>query len=170
MEAVSLYSFSTLGWLSIQAMPLILWPTFISSMLVNEYQPANSVEAYFARSLGFTQLALSLVLVCLSGALPLTSMVDNPTDGISPYANAAVLLTTLYHGTAGFYSYARYSTTGQAGYMVGCVGSSVLAAFGLWVLMFGSGSHISRRTGADKRMSGFPFRNTEAAKRRPKEL
>jgi hypothetical protein len=37
--------------------------------------------------------------------------------------------------------------------------------------MFGSDKgRISRRTGADKRTSGFPFKNAEADKKRPKHL
>lgn len=32
---------------------------------------------YFARSLGFTQLTLGLIVVCLTGAVPLTSLVDS---------------------------------------------------------------------------------------------
>lgn len=42
-----------------------------------------------------------------------------------------------------------------------------MAVFGLWCLMFGGDKgHISKRTGADKRTSGFPFRNAEASKRK----
>jgi len=44
--------------------------------------------------------------------------------------------------------------------------SGSLAAMGLWCVMFGSDpGHISKRTGADKRTSGWPFGNTIAAKR-----
>lgn len=47
---------------------------------------------------------------------------------------------------------------------------STFAAIGGWVLMFGaSDGRISRKTGADKRVSGFPFKNTEAAKRKGKK-
>lgn len=35
--------------------------------------------------------------------------------------------------------------------------------------MFGGGSHISRRTGKDKRVSGFPFGNKEAKEARGKK-
>lgn len=45
-----------------------------------------------------------------------------------------------------------------------------MAAFGLWNVMFGSDKgHISKRSGADKRTSGFPFKNNEADKRFPKK-
>lgn len=32
--------------------------------------------------------------------------------------------------------------------------------------MFGNGGHISKRTGADKRTSGWPFKNSVEKKRR----
>lgn len=39
---------------------------------------------------------------------------------------------------------------------------------GLWCLLFGGSNsgHISRRTGADKRTSGFPFANAAAEKKK----
>ncbi|ROW16143.1 hypothetical protein VPNG_01780 [Cytospora leucostoma] len=168
--AIAYYSFATLAWLSAQAVPLILSPTFIASLLTPNYQHANPVEEYFARSLGFTQLALGLIVVTLSGAVPLTSLTESPTDAGSPYANAVVLLSTLYHFSTAFFSYTRYTESGVGGFAFGIIGSGILAAFGLWVLLFGSGGHISKRTGADKRTSGFPFRNHEANKRKGKEL
>ena len=46
---------------------------------------------------------------------------------------------------------------------MGAVGYGLLAAMGLWCVLFAtSGGKISRRTGADKRTSGFPFKNAEA--------
>lgn len=43
-----------------------------------------------------------------------------------------------------------------------------LASVGLWCLLFASSDgRISRRTGADKRTSGFPFKNEQADKKRP---
>lgn len=82
------------------------------------------------------------------------------------------MLSSLYHSAAAFHSYTRYYAHGETGYMLGCLGSSLLAAFGVWCLMFGGHrGRLSSRTGADKRTSGFPFKNAEAdKKRRPKEL
>ncbi|ROV91776.1 hypothetical protein VSDG_06452 [Cytospora chrysosperma] len=168
MDASAYYSFATLAWLSAQAVPLIVWPTFIASLLTPDYQRANLVEQYFARSLGFAQLALGLVVVCLTGAVPLASLVDTPPDAVSPLANAVILISSSYHFSTAFYSYHRYNTTDSIGYVFGAFGSAFLAAFGLWCLLFGSGGHISKRTGADKRTSGFPFRNHEANKKKGK--
>ena len=107
----------------------------------------------------------------LSGLLPLGPAASDSTG--APYAWAAVLIATLYHTSAAFYSYGCYYYEEYASvtaYAFGCAGSSALAAFGLWCLMFGDGSghssHISKRTGADKRTSGFPFKNSTADKRR----
>ena len=77
----------------------------------------------------------------------------------------------LYHASNAFYSYARYNGHGQTAYLLGCLGSSVFAAFGLGVLLFaGDKGRISKRTGADKRTSGWPFKNSEADKKKPKGL
>jgi hypothetical protein len=38
------------------------------------------VEQYFARSLGFAQLTLGLVVVCLTGAVPLGSLADSKSN------------------------------------------------------------------------------------------
>jgi hypothetical protein len=61
----------------------------------------------------------------------------------------------------------RFNESGQTGFILGCIGSSLFAAFGLWCLLFaGIPARISKRTGADKRTSGFIFKNAEADKRK----
>ncbi|CAN8098736.1 unnamed protein product [Discula destructiva] len=171
MDAISTYSFATLAWLSAQSICLMTWPTFVSSLLTSDYQHAKFAEQYFARSLGFAQFTLGLVVVCLTGAVPLTTSVDNSTDTISPYANAVILVSTLYHASQAFYSYTSFNYTSAGGYLFGAIGSVSLAAFGLWCLMFGGDKgRISKRTGADKRTSNFPFRNSEASKKKGKKL
>ncbi|KAI4596191.1 hypothetical protein KJ359_005698 [Pestalotiopsis sp. 9143b] len=173
MDAVSAYSFSSMFWLSVQAVPLIVWPQAINGLLTIDrgiMEPASGVENYFARSLGFALLALGAVTVVLSGALPLNSMVESPAEGISPYAAATLLVTTLHHGSAAFYCWSKHTETGQTGFLLGFVGSAALAAFGTWCLLFGGEkARISRRTGADKRTSGWPFPNAEADKRKVKK-
>ncbi|KAK4040046.1 hypothetical protein C8A01DRAFT_35918 [Parachaetomium inaequale] len=179
MDSVSTYSVASLAWLATQAVPLIIWPSLISTLLQvdgpppqgPQYGAANaSLEQYFARSLGLAQLALGALLLVLSGALPLNSAADAPdTSAPTPSASAAVLVSALYHAATASYAYARYHTTGgQMAYLLGCLGGSVLAVFGLWVLMFaGDGKRrVSRRTGADKSTSGWPFKNVEAEKKR----
>lgn len=54
---------------------------------------------------------------------------------------------------------------------MGFIGSVTMGAFGLWCVLFGGDkARISKRTGADKRTSGFPFGNSEAEKRKKKGL
>ncbi|KAK4231703.1 hypothetical protein QBC38DRAFT_465343 [Podospora fimiseda] len=173
MEAVSAYSLTTLAWLSAQAIPLIIWPSFISTLISTDsshYHPArlHDIEKYFARSLGLSQLTLGLILLILSGALPLSD--SSTTEEISPYATATILITTIYHSSAAFYSYARYTQSDHLAYQLGCFGSSTLAAFGLYVLLFaGDTKRVSKRTGADKNTSGWPFKNSEAEKKKGKK-
>jgi len=107
-------------------------------------------------------LVLSMIQTKTLAALaPLSS--TSPSD---PYATPTLIITVLYHSLTAFYCYARYSRMNQSGFILGAVGSGALAAMGLWCILFGGSSHISRRTGADKRTSGWPFRNTEADKKR----
>jgi hypothetical protein len=108
----------------------------------------------------------------LSGLLPLTSPTDaisvDETDFRAPYATSTLLITTLLHGALAFYNYTCYISTSQTALGFGMVGSTIVAATGVWCLLFGTGKgRISSKTGADKRTSGFPFKNAEADKRHP---
>lgn len=50
---------------------------------------------------------------------------------------------------------------------LGTVGYGFFSAVALWCILFASSDgRISRKTGADKRTSGFPFKNAEADKRK----
>jgi hypothetical protein len=82
-----------------------------------------------------------------------------PNDKISPYASAAVMISMFYHATCASYEYARYSSSGELGYALGCAGSSFFAAFGLWVLMFGDDAHARKQKVEGKRTSGWLFKN-----------
>ncbi|KAI1133553.1 hypothetical protein F5Y10DRAFT_1057 [Nemania abortiva] len=171
MDAISAYSFASCAWNALQAVPLILGPQVIISLLTlgesHPYVAGGDIEYYLARSLGFALLALGLVPVVLTGSVPVGSVLDATQNTPSPYAAPVVLLTTLHHFASAFHGWARYTATNQAGYLLGFVGSAALAAFGLWCLLFGGEkARISRRTGADKRTSGFPFRNAEAGRRK----
>jgi hypothetical protein len=115
----------------------------------------------------------AIILKAKSGTRNI-SLATAPIEGTSPsdpYATPTLIITMLYHSTTAFYAYARYSRSDQSAFVLGAIGSGALAAMGLWVIMFGQSSHISERTGADKRTSGWPFRNTEADKKRvPKKV
>lgn len=40
-KSVSAYSYATLAWFATQGIPLIVWPSFISSLLGEEYHQSN---------------------------------------------------------------------------------------------------------------------------------
>ncbi|TKW52603.1 hypothetical protein CTA1_12729 [Colletotrichum tanaceti] len=172
MDAISTFSFGNLGWLATQAVPLIIWPRFITNLLRPEgYQAAGSLEDYFARSLGFALLTLGLLVVTLTGAVPLTAEDQTPPGTVSPHANAALVLSSIHHASVAFYCYSRYLRTSQTAFVLGCLGSAVFAVFGLWCLMFaGDKSRHSKKHGYDKDTSSFPFKNTESYRTKKKGM
>lgn len=71
----------------------------------------------------------------------------------------------------GFYCYTQWATGYSAAYALAMTVNSVLAAMGGWVLLFGSvNGGITRKTGADESVSGFPLKNFEAEKRKGKKV
>jgi len=81
----------------------------------------------------------------------------------------ALYATLIYHSITGFvfYTYSYEMTLSSAWLMTGSMIHFTTAAAGLLLVMFGQGpGRISKRTGADKRTSGFPFKNREAEKKK----
>jgi hypothetical protein len=142
-------------------------------------------------------LTLGIMVVLLTGSVPLTSSISDSTslenlyrswitnlilatnasvtteasDPKAPYAVPVLTISFVYHAACSFFCYARYCTIGQASFVLGALGSAGLAAIGLWLILFASGSgRISRKTGADKRTSGFPFGNKESASAKKKQM
>lgn len=128
-----------------------------------------ALEVYFARSCGIGQVSLALLFLILTGALPLASSYSITAEESDPkkvYAFPVLLISSGLHATVASYTYSWYSGTGQTGFAAGMLVSGFLAAMGLWCMLFSGSSRISKRTGADKRTSGFPFKNIEADKRK----
>lgn len=160
----------------------------------------TALEVYFCRSLALALLTLAILVILLTGSVPLTSTfadsmstsysfvaflanhglpcswVDqtqatqtgaSASDPKAPYLVPTLTLTTAFHSTSAFYAYAQYTQTGQATFVFSIMGYGSLAAIGLWCLLFASSEgRIIRKTGADKRTSGFPFTNAEADKKK----
>lgn len=126
------------------------------------------LEAYFARFTGLALVLIATMMMLLTGSIPLTSAASEPvstrdSDPKAPYAVPVLRLTLIFHVLAATYCYTTYVSSSQTGFMFGVVGYGALAVIGLWCVMFAtSGGKISRRTGADKRTSGFPFKNEKA--------
>lgn len=112
----------------------------------------------------------------LTGSIPLNATIAEPvttedSDPKAPYALPTLMTTSLLHGSSAFYAYTWYATGGQGVFALSVAGNSMLAAVGLWCVLFASSNgKISRRTGADKRTAGFPFKNSEAEKKHGKGI
>ncbi|KAF2085187.1 hypothetical protein K490DRAFT_47520, partial [Saccharata proteae CBS 121410] len=170
------YTYGTAGWFALQAAPLVTSPTIIVAMLSPEVREATVLEVYFSRMLGLTLVAMGVLNVLLTGSVPLSSRLStsgastDPQDPKAPYALPTLTVTTLYHAVTAFYCYALWTETGVSSFALGTGGSTALAAVGLWCILFASSDgRISRKTGADKRTSNFPFKNSEAEKRKGKK-
>ncbi|KAJ5440907.1 Glutathione S-transferase/chloride channel C-terminal [Penicillium cf. griseofulvum] len=174
MNVFRTYTYSTAAWLLLQSLPLIAGPSIIVTMLLDETRPASPIELYFARCLGFSLLTIAVLTAMLTGSIPLTSdtkesVTAEEDDPKAPYAVPTMIVTSIFHGACAFYAYTWYVAGGSGLFAVGMAGYSSIAAIGLWCMLFAS-SHgrISRRTGADKRTTGYPFKNSEAAKKHGK--
>ncbi|KAJ5544861.1 hypothetical protein N7461_007165 [Penicillium sp. DV-2018c] len=113
----------------------------------------------------------------LTGVIPVMADVKEPatteeeTTTQSPYAVPTLVVTSIFQSACAFYAWTWYVSCGQGLFAVGVVGYAIIAAVGLWCMLFGSSQgRISRRTGADKRTAGYPFKNKEAAKKHRKGL
>jgi len=74
------------------------------------------------------------------------------------------LLTTLYHFATGFLQYGAYMTSGSTLIGMGMLGSGIMAAAGTFAVLFqGETVRVSRKTGRDKRVSGWPFGDTRGS-------
>ncbi len=112
--------------------------------------------------------------VHLSGQRPLTlppaaseGVSTEDSDPKSPYALPTLTLTACYHAACAFFGYVTWMQIGSVGFGLSTIGSGFFTAVALWCILFASSEgKISRKTGADKRTSGFPFGNKEADKKR----
>ncbi|KAF2463196.1 uncharacterized protein BDR25DRAFT_298505 [Lindgomyces ingoldianus] len=163
--------------MALQALPLIASPTMIATLLSPTVREATTLEVYFSRTLGFSLITIGILSVLLTGSVPLSSRLTeaggtstDASDPKAPYALPTLTITALFHAAYASYTYAMWTQTGVFSFGLGTMGSGVLCAIGLWCILFAtSDGRISRKTGADKRTSGFPFKNKEADKRKGKK-
>ncbi|RAL65094.1 hypothetical protein DID88_001201 [Monilinia fructigena] len=111
MDVFYAYTYGTAGWLALQAAPLVISPTIIITILSPEVREATPLEEYFSKSLGMTLLTLGIMVVLLTGSVPLTSSIsDTTTAGVTssendpkaPYAVPVLTISTIYHGLIAF--------------------------------------------------------------------
>lgn len=189
MDSVGTYATSTAAWLSLQAIPLLISPKLIVTMLSPDARrptgspppsgqtfcslykssltkaPVSDLETYLSRSLSLTLLCLALLTILLAGLLPLSTPVaeSENSHAPSPYSGPTVFLTTTFHVSSTVYTYTNYMATGSACFALGMTGSGFLSCFGLWCLMFGGGDGRGK-------VSGWPFRNDEERRRKKEKM
>ncbi|ETN44580.1 uncharacterized protein HMPREF1541_10250 [Cyphellophora europaea CBS 101466] len=151
MDSQSFYAYASSAWLALQSMPLLLTPKLIVALLAPDNHVTTEPELYFCRFLALSQLSLvAFTLLSSQSPYPLTG----------------------YHVSSFIYIYIYYTTltsrlgetpTNTTGLILGLIGYGFLCSVGIWVIVFsGAASHVSKRTGADKRTSGWPFGNVNA--------
>ncbi|KAJ5138601.1 Glutathione S-transferase/chloride channel C-terminal [Penicillium bovifimosum] len=172
MDVFLLYVYSTAAWLSIQSLALIAGPSMIITMLLDETRPSTPIELYLCRCFGFSLFTIAILSMLLTGVIPVVSDLKEPvtteeeTNPQAPYAVPTLVVTSIFQSACAFYAWTWYVSGGQGLFAVGVVGYATIAALGLWCMLFAS-SHgkISRRTGADKRTTGYPFKNRSKKRR-----
>ncbi|KAL2043588.1 hypothetical protein N7G274_003895 [Stereocaulon virgatum] len=162
MDAYSAYAYSTAAWLSLQALPLFVSPKLMVTMLSPDARTPTDLEIYLSRTLSLTVLTLALLNILLSGALPLSSPVNEAEH--SPYKGPAAFISTTFHITSLIYVYLNYMATGSVPFMLAMIGNGFLGCFGLWCLLFGGDDS------GKSRVSGWPFRNEEERKAKKERM
>jgi len=153
MDILTPFTLLSSGWLALQAVPLLLTPSMIIKLMAESEAQISDLETYFARSVGVALLALASSSLLLSGLIPVSASESES----HAFASPITLIATIYHFSTAFLAYGTYTYTNQTAYGLGMVGSGIMAAAGIWCLLFAGDSHISKRTGKDKRASGWPF-------------
>lgn len=98
-----------------------------------------------ARTDAIGLVTLSLLTLVLSDAVnftttPLsTSSNALSSSSTSPYKRGAIMLTSFHHAATAFWAYLQWmnTSTSTGAFLLGVVGSGLLAALGGWTLMFG---------------------------------
>lgn len=145
-------------------------------MTAAEPRRITDLETYLCRSFGLALLVLSLLCLILTGAVPLQApgvrfdLPDSQPPKKDPNVYPVLIITTVYHALTAFYLYTQLTYNWNFAFTCGIIGSSALFCIGVWVAMFGDGKlRVSKTTGADKRTSGYPFKNEESAKEKKKD-
>ncbi|KAF1984758.1 hypothetical protein K402DRAFT_358770 [Aulographum hederae CBS 113979] len=175
MDVFYAYTYGTAGWMTLQALPLLISPSSVVLSLTSEARQVTDVETYLGRSLGLALLIIGFLPLPLTNSIPLTSSPstssETANENSNPYVQPTLFFTLLHHSLVAFYTYTRYNTTSLNGFIFHSVISGAFAAVGLWCVLFSQdGGHIGKRSGQDKRMSGFPFGGKSAEKRKKKAM
>ncbi|KAI9800078.1 MAG: hypothetical protein M1825_004260 [Sarcosagium campestre] len=149
MDVYYAYTYSSFAWNVLQAGPLLVSPTIITTLLSPEVrEPSVPLTSSF------------------SDAADLGATTD-ATDPKAPYALPTLTITSSYHAAIAFFCYTQFNTLGSMAFLASSLANGGLASIGLWCILFASSDgKINRESAIDERTSGFPFGNKEADKKR----
>ncbi|KAL1307005.1 hypothetical protein AAFC00_005634 [Neodothiora populina] len=171
MDNFRLYTQASAASLAGLAAPLLVSPSLVAWMVSPEPHALTSLESYLSRGFACSLILASfLVLVC-SGELKRLYGDDSQAvslpDDKSVSATITAVSTLVYHLVFAIVLYVHGLDPGLSSSLMTLGGALelLLGIAGLLLLVFRGEGKISKRTGADKRTSGFPFKNAEAARK-----
>ncbi|PBK96923.1 hypothetical protein ARMGADRAFT_719436 [Armillaria gallica] len=134
------WSFVCSALLTIASGTLVLSPRLLL-FFASEHRELTSLESFLMIHFGICLFAVALALVLNQHSLLL------------PLTLCSFISSFLAYNTTDVGSLATLTS----------VAAGVIAIWGLWILVFGNSSSISKTTGADKHTSSFIFGNTSSA-------
>ncbi|KAK0210814.1 hypothetical protein DFS33DRAFT_1378804 [Desarmillaria ectypa] len=138
-STVLTWSFSCSALLTVASGTLVLSPRLLL-FFASEHRELTPLESFLMVHFGICLFAVALALV-LNHSLLL------------PLTLCSFISSFLAYNTTDVGSLATLAS----------VAAGVIAIWGLWILVFGNYSSISKTTGADKHTSSFIFGNTSSA-------
>jgi hypothetical protein len=115
---------------------------------------------------------MAVLTVIQTGLIPLTAeevmepATADDTDPKAAYVVPTLMVISMFHAVSASYAYIWYVDSGQGTFVVGIAGYFVLAAMGLWCMLFASSnSKISHRNGIGKVTTNVFPNTSEAAKK-----
>ncbi|RDX56750.1 hypothetical protein OH76DRAFT_1477322 [Lentinus brumalis] len=161
---VTTWAWASAGLLSLVALPLIFAPRLVLFLAGTERSTPTPVESFLAWNAGIllSAIAVALVMNVPSSPEDLTVSARKGAPGhplLEPLSAACLLISFISYNT---------TSVGSLGLLL-CLGTGAIGGWGFWAILFAGSSHISRKTGADKRTSRFLFGNRAAASSQKKQ-
>lgn len=188
MDNASVFTLASTAWLALQSLPLLFTPKVIISLIAEaDEHVSTTTEVYLARLLACAQLsiiAFTLLPPTTSSqqqAPPYALTFTHVSSFVYIYSHYTKLYVLATHrsqlswtafplnhlpaltsiiDTPHRTSALTSTSPNTTGLILGLIGYGILSSIGIFVCVFaGTVSHVSKRTGADKRTSGWPFGN-----------
>ncbi|GJE87156.1 hypothetical protein PsYK624_032390 [Phanerochaete sordida] len=164
-QTIASWAYASSALLFACAIPMILFPSFLLYLA----EPTDERRVALTPLESFLCTNSGILLTAFAAALLFSIPTPSDTLQLPSTAQGHPLLVPLTAACSiiSLTSYNRKSV-GALAFLV-FLGSSIIAVWGAWTLLFSGTSYISRKTGADKRTSGFIFGNKAAASSQKKE-